>query len=474
MVGVCLPAIIQSQQCRPPPSHPGERAISSRTTSAGASTSSVSSSRVYERYGFEPLETPAFENIETLLGKYGEEGNQLIFKILQARRARGERRGGPRAALRPDGAAGARGRAVPERAAEVLQAVPDSAGVARRSAGARALPRVLPVRRRRDRIDVADRRGRAAGGGQRGADAARLRRLRDPPEPSSRADGAARARGRRRRRCTATRWSRSTSSTRSARTGSPRSWPRAASTRTAAARVPGGVRGRAGRASGRDAGAELERLLDAGHAGGRAICEPIVSARRRDRRPPAGIRVDPEPGARACHTTRARSWRSPCRTWPGSLGGGGRYDNLVGMFLGRDVPACGFSLGLERILVVMTERNMFPRDGRARRRRRDGDAAGTTRRAATRWRSPRSCAASGLRVDVYPEAGQARQAVQVRRRAGSVPFVAILGDDERARGEVAVKDLRTRRADRRVPRAEAARSSARLQPNSANPEPSNA
>src|SRR5580765_6351058 len=38
---------------------------------------------VYESYGFEPLETPAFENIETLLGKYGDEGNQLIFKILK-------------------------------------------------------------------------------------------------------------------------------------------------------------------------------------------------------------------------------------------------------------------------------------------------------------------------------------------------------------------------------------------------------
>ena len=44
----------------------------------------------------------------------------------------------------------------------------------------------------------------------------------------------------------------------------------------------------------------------------------------------------------------------------GSLGGGGRYDNLVGMFSGQDIPACGFSLGLERILVVMTERGMFP------------------------------------------------------------------------------------------------------------------
>jgi histidyl-tRNA synthetase len=44
----------------------------------------------------------------------------------------------------------------------------------------------------------------------------------------------------------------------------------------------------------------------------------------------------------------------------GSLGGGGRYDGLVGMFLGRDVPACGLSLGLERILVVMEERKMYP------------------------------------------------------------------------------------------------------------------
>src|SRR5574339_1246166 len=39
--------------------------------------------RVYERYGYEPLETPAVENLETLLGKYGDEGNKLIFKILK-------------------------------------------------------------------------------------------------------------------------------------------------------------------------------------------------------------------------------------------------------------------------------------------------------------------------------------------------------------------------------------------------------
>src|SRR3954449_9209728 len=37
---------------------------------------------VFELYGFQPLETPAMENLDTLMGKYGEEGNKLIFKIL--------------------------------------------------------------------------------------------------------------------------------------------------------------------------------------------------------------------------------------------------------------------------------------------------------------------------------------------------------------------------------------------------------
>jgi histidyl-tRNA synthetase len=38
--------------------------------------------QVFEQYGFEPLETPAMENLDTLMGKYGEEGDKLIFKIL--------------------------------------------------------------------------------------------------------------------------------------------------------------------------------------------------------------------------------------------------------------------------------------------------------------------------------------------------------------------------------------------------------
>src|SRR5436190_7619425 len=39
---------------------------------------------VFELYGFQPLETPAMENLETLIGKYGEEGDKLIYRILDS------------------------------------------------------------------------------------------------------------------------------------------------------------------------------------------------------------------------------------------------------------------------------------------------------------------------------------------------------------------------------------------------------
>ncbi|MCA9692023.1 MAG: ATP phosphoribosyltransferase regulatory subunit, partial [Myxococcales bacterium] len=42
---------------------------------------------VYGRYGFVPLETPSIESLETLLGKYGEEGDQLLYRLLHRRDA---------------------------------------------------------------------------------------------------------------------------------------------------------------------------------------------------------------------------------------------------------------------------------------------------------------------------------------------------------------------------------------------------
>jgi len=125
----------------------------------------------------------------------------------------------------------------------------------------------------------------------------------------------------------------------------------------------------------------------------------------------------------------------------GSLGGGGRYDNLVGMFLGKDVPACGFSLGLERIIVVMSEREMFPAalvssPADVMVTIWNEESLGESIALANELRS------KGLRVDLYPEADKlAKQFKYASSRA--IPFVAIIGEDERLKGEVAIKDMRS-------------------------------
>ncbi len=46
----------------------------------------------------------------------------------------------------------------------------------------------------------------------------------------------------------------------------------------------------------------------------------------------------------------------------GSLGGGGRYDNLIGMFAGKNIPAVGFSFGFDRIIEAMENLSLFPKN----------------------------------------------------------------------------------------------------------------
>ena len=125
----------------------------------------------------------------------------------------------------------------------------------------------------------------------------------------------------------------------------------------------------------------------------------------------------------------------------GSLGGGGRYDNLVGMFSKLSIPACGFSLGLERIIVVMTEREMFPPDlfetsADVMVTIWDEDATADALALARELR------ATSLRVDVYPGADKIGKQLKYASSIG-VPFVVVAGMDERARGEISLKDMKT-------------------------------
>jgi histidyl-tRNA synthetase len=137
----------------------------------------------------------------------------------------------------------------------------------------------------------------------------------------------------------------------------------------------------------------------------------------------------------------------------GSLGGGGRYDGLIGMFSGENIPACGFSLGLERILVVMAERNMFPADVQ----KPSADVLVTVFDAQTVLEALRLAADlrdAGLRVEMYPEPDKLGKQLKYAGAKG-IPFAAIAGGDEIAANEVTIKNLTTG-DQRRVPRADVA------------------
>jgi len=126
----------------------------------------------------------------------------------------------------------------------------------------------------------------------------------------------------------------------------------------------------------------------------------------------------------------------------GSLAGGGRYDGLIGMFGKEQIPACGFSLGLERILVVMDERGMFPPEI-AESTPADvmvtiwnEETIGESLKLANELRS------QGIRVTVYPEPDKLGRQIKY---ADSIkaPFVCVLGESEIAENKVTLKNMDT-------------------------------
>jgi histidyl-tRNA synthetase len=394
---------------------------------------------VYERYGFEPLETPAFENIETLLGKYGEEGNKLIFKILK----RGEHEGSGEAdlALRYD------------------LTVPLARVMAQHQ---NELPKffkryqIQPVWR-------ADRpaRGRfrefyqcdidAIGSTSAAVEAELLGAVSDVMTRLGFQDFVVRLNHRR------------LLSAILERSGLPREQHGEAlisidkldkleREQVALDMVARGIDRQTAircldaftQPQTSDNSALLESLegsLSIHDEGARAVsevkellqlCEATAAAGR--------IRLDLSLARGLSYYTGA-IMEVAVPDLAGSLGGGGRYDNLIGMFLGRDVPACGFSLGLERIIVVMTERKMFP----------ETVEHGAVDVMVTLWNDDSRDGAlrlaadfrrAGLRVDVYPEADKLGKQFKYAS-ARNIPWVAILGDDERARGTVSLKDLQS-------------------------------
>lgn len=123
----------------------------------------------------------------------------------------------------------------------------------------------------------------------------------------------------------------------------------------------------------------------------------------------------------------------------GSLGGGGRYDNLVGMFSNKQVPAVGFSLGLERILLLMEERQMFPTlqlTAQVMVCVLPDTPLPPVVGLASRLRQ------AGITVEVYPEQSKLKRQLSAAD-AQQIPYALILGPDEVERQRYTLKNLAT-------------------------------
>ena len=298
--------------------------------------------RYFELYGFEELDTPAFEYLEVLTLKSGARRGERDLLVRRQGRAQA------RAALRPHVVDGARGRVVHRDPAAVLS-LSDRQGVALRPPAGGALPRVLPGRRRHHRLLLDRLRGRPAADGDRGARRASISPTTSWSSTTARSSRRRCASPAFRRRRRPTRCARSTSCSRSARTACSEEFGRYGLTDEqfetfyativvetlddAAARVTGDEAGREGRGrAARDLrqgrAPRLRRSpevrLDAG-ARARLLHRPgLRGAGRRRRRASAASAAAGATTISSGSTAASRKARSACRSASSGSSGSSR------------------------------------------------------------------------------------------------------------------------------------------------------
>lgn len=126
----------------------------------------------------------------------------------------------------------------------------------------------------------------------------------------------------------------------------------------------------------------------------------------------------------------------------GSITGGGRYDELIGMFTDREIPATGCTIGIERIIVVMEENDMFP-----------ASIGVTPVQVLVTVFNPELVEESittastlrqaGLQTQIYIDPDPLREQLGYAVTKG-IPTVVIVGPDEAKNGTLTVRDLRTK------------------------------
>jgi histidyl-tRNA synthetase len=123
----------------------------------------------------------------------------------------------------------------------------------------------------------------------------------------------------------------------------------------------------------------------------------------------------------------------------GSLTGGGRYDGLIGMLSGREMPAVGTTLGLDRIFTAMQQLNMLPEVKTSTEVLIANFSEDTLEHVISLAGFLRQ---QGIATEIYPDAAKLKKQFAYADKKG-IPFMAVLGETEIADGTVALKNLRT-------------------------------
>lgn len=124
----------------------------------------------------------------------------------------------------------------------------------------------------------------------------------------------------------------------------------------------------------------------------------------------------------------------------GSIGGGGRYDDLTGIFGLKNVSGVGVSFGAERIYDVMEELDIFPEESKGSLQLLFVTFDEAAHRYAFRWLN--KVRAAGIRADLYPEPVKMGKQMKYAD-ALNVKRVAIVGSEEMAGNQVALKNMAT-------------------------------
>lgn len=124
----------------------------------------------------------------------------------------------------------------------------------------------------------------------------------------------------------------------------------------------------------------------------------------------------------------------------GSVGGGGRYDNLIGMFAGTQIPSVGFAFGFDRVMEAMEEQNLFPEQLSASKvlvTLFSPEFRESSMQLSTLLRS------EGINTELYLDDSKMEKQIKFAIQK-NIPYIVIIGSEEIEKNCVTLKNLLTR------------------------------